>query len=82
MRNPPNVNRSIAAQCDPRQTIAGDHPFGKEHSVTHYLARQYLALKSWYERRRNRRILLALSDDQLKDIGISRSDVLDYDDKS
>ncbi|QWA13779.1 DUF1127 domain-containing protein [Sodalis ligni] len=36
---------------------------------------------AWNHRRRNRAILMQLNDDQLKDIGLSREDVLHYGEK-
>jgi uncharacterized protein YjiS (DUF1127 family) len=37
-------------------------------------ARLYATLAAWHERRRQRRALLGLGDDLLKDIGVSRAD--------
>ncbi|XBS69497.1 DUF1127 domain-containing protein [Acerihabitans sp. KWT182] len=37
---------------------------------------------AWNRRRRNRAILMQLNDDQLKDIGLSRDDVLHYGENS
>ncbi|TCL04961.1 MULTISPECIES: DUF1127 domain-containing protein [Sodalis] len=42
------------------------------------LFRRFMA---WNHRRRNRAILMQLNDDQLKDIGLSREDVLHYGEK-
>lgn len=42
------------------------------------LLRRFLA---WNRRRNNRAILMQLNDDQLKDIGLSREDVLHYGEK-
>ncbi len=38
----------------------------------------YRRFSVWNRRRRNRDILMQLNDDQLKDIGLSRDDILHY----
>ncbi|HEY0207874.1 DUF1127 domain-containing protein [Acerihabitans sp.] len=42
----------------------------------------YRRIANWRQRRRNRLILSALSDDQLKDIGLSRSEAGQFGDKN
>lgn len=44
-----------------------------------WLAMLYGRIRRWYLRRRHRQIMLALSDDQLKDIGLSRSEIFSKD---
>lgn len=50
-------------------------------AASRILSEGYKRYKSWYLRRRSRLILRSLSDEQLKDIGLSRSDAIFFDEK-
>ncbi len=69
MKNPPNIRQPMALSLPPE-------PATMPKNLLEIL---YVRLKTGYLRRRNRRILLALSDDQLKDIGLSRSEIFSND---
>ncbi|MEA9390884.1 DUF1127 domain-containing protein [Acerihabitans sp. TG2] len=69
MNNPTNIQTPLTSSLAPDPAL---RPKNR-------LQAWYLHLKKSYLRRSNRRILLALSDDQLKDIGISRSDIMSSD---
>ncbi|NDL64488.1 DUF1127 domain-containing protein [Acerihabitans arboris] len=71
MKNTLKTCQTLPLTFEPGRAIAGQNP----------LAALYGRFKSWHLRRRNRLILSALSDDQLKDIGLSRSEVELYDKK-
>jgi uncharacterized protein YjiS (DUF1127 family) len=58
--------RRAAATCVPRVP--------HRHSLSERLATMLFWLERQLERRRSRRALLRLNDDQLKDIGLSRAD--------
>jgi len=69
MNNPPTIRQPMVS------SLCTD-PALKPKNLLQVL---YLRLKKSYLRRSDRRILLALSDDQLKDIGLSRSEVVNHD---
>lgn len=69
MNNPPTIRQPMATSLSPNPALKSKN----------LLQALYLRLKKSYLRRCDRRILLALSDDQLKDIGLSRSEIVKHD---
>ncbi|WP_413721568.1 DUF1127 domain-containing protein [Sodalis sp. RH23] len=70
MKNTLKIGRTLPLDVKPRHAV-GQNP----------LLAFYHRFTDWQRRRRNRLILSALSDDQLKDIGLSRSEVAYRDEK-
>lgn len=72
MKDPLKTCQTLPLDFESKYTAAGENPFFA-------LCRR---IKRWHQRRRNRLILSALSDDQLKDIGLSRGELEPFDDKN
>lgn len=71
MKNMLKTGQTLPLNLEPCHS-AGQHP----------LIALYRRLANWRQRRRDRLILSALSDDQLKDIGLSRSEAGQFSDKN
>jgi uncharacterized protein YjiS (DUF1127 family) len=56
--------------------MKGQHEFqGTEHHSVHLISDLLHKISRWYELHRERELLASLSDEALKDIGMSRADV-------
>ncbi|MEJ5057581.1 MULTISPECIES: DUF1127 domain-containing protein [unclassified Pseudomonas] len=56
--------------------MKGQHEFhGAEHHSVHLISDLLHKISRWYELHRERELLASLSDEALKDIGMSRADV-------
>jgi len=53
---------------------AAEHRLGVDLNLTGMIVRAIEALLAWHERSTQRRLLLSLSDQMLKDVGLSRAD--------
>jgi uncharacterized protein YjiS (DUF1127 family) len=80
IRNIRWIDRSPGARLEPSQkggnTMKGQREYAGEEKFSGHIVSDLLhKFSRWYELHRERELLASLSDEALKDIGVSRADV-------